>query len=843
MAHPFFPRSLGALLLLPVVLPLHAQSAPEYAGAEACAKCHATIHQEWQQSRHSRMMQPATAQNLQGDFMQSPLNLHDSTFLLDHRGTDFYITESDLTGQPWVHRVEYTLGNRRVQHYLTTLPDGSIILLRPVWDLAGKKWIHERDIHNPEEAPGEGAQVWNKACYSCHVSGAEKNFDPQDLVYRTTWRSYGIDCEACHGPGSEHIARATGAAAADGKARAIIRGAIVNPARLDKARSTMVCAQCHSFREMFADGFRPGSDYYDYFLPVMEYRLPDSDDPAFWPDGRTRRFANDALGLWQSQCYLKGGATCVSCHSRPHTNVERDPQLHPPGNSACAHCHAAIAAGVSQHTHHASGSAASSCIECHMPPTVLSLNARIRDHSISIPVPENTLRHGIPNACNLCHKEKSPEWAVRQMTAWYGDRRRQSWIRHADAFSLARKGDAAAIPGLLQILSSAAEGPWARANAAGYLGRFPNEPAAYDALLHGFSDPEPLVRVTAITAIRPRAAQRAVLAPSLVASLRDSSRAVQMSAAIALVAMGARQLPPEDRQAFERAKQLYRGRADLGSDDAAQQFATGRFDLLAGDAEGAVAAFRASMKLDPAISAQYLLARALADQGDLPSARKVLEAIPPNDSQYTSAQQFLAEVEAREGGQGPALPDQAASVTGSTDAQGQFLGGQVLFQDKYYGSALELFEKALAGAPQSDWADKARIYRAICLEKLSRREEAEAAMQALSQNPAAAQNVDLQLAYIELLDETARAEEALQRADALIAVVPAAPLAHFWRAKVLLELRRTDEAARAAEESIRLQPQLPQAHNLLLRIYQMQGRTREAAEQAQWLREYQQRSQ
>jgi predicted Zn-dependent protease len=96
----------------------------------------------------------------------------------------------------------------------------------------------------------------------------------------------------------------------------------------------------------------------------------------------------------------------------------------------------------------------------------------------------------------------------------------------------------------------------------------------------------------------------------------------------------------------------------------------------------------------------------------------------------------------------------------------------------------------------------------------------------------------LQVAFVELLYETGRAEEALKRVDGVIAADPNAPTAYFWRAKVLLELRRTDEAANAAEESIRLLPQFPEAHNLLLRIYQMQSRIKEAAQQAEWLRDY-----
>ena len=41
---------------------LQVQGKPDegYVGAEACAKCHAGIQHEWEESRHGRMMQPAT---------------------------------------------------------------------------------------------------------------------------------------------------------------------------------------------------------------------------------------------------------------------------------------------------------------------------------------------------------------------------------------------------------------------------------------------------------------------------------------------------------------------------------------------------------------------------------------------------------------------------------------------------------------------------------------------------------------------------------------------------------------------------------------------------------------
>ena len=884
------------------------------------------------------MLQPATERSIKGDFAQGRVALRGSDYLLRHRNGNYYITESYLSGKPWEHRVDYALGSRRIQEYLTKLPDGRIIVLPSTWDVVNKKWIHDLDTGNPEEG-GADVQLWNKSCYGCHVTAEKKNFDLEHLSYHTTWQDFGIGCESCHGPGSEHVAQAKAIAslqrppaqegeASEGarpsvvpgrthfsptplcrrlarseakginksnplfcrsdlrsplrtaaarkwdrpgalgattsrapslvslgyetgktttskplsaSARAKLAASIVNPARLDAARSTMVCAACHSYRDIYADRFKAGDNYYDFFLPVMEYRLPASEDPAYWPDGRPRWLANEAIALWESQCFLKGRATCVTCHSDPHSiDVARDPKLRPDNNAICAQCHQEIVANVSVHTHHKVGSPGSSCIECHMPPIVTSLNAHMRDHSMSVPVPENTVRHNIPNACNLCHQDKDAQWATQQMNEWYGGKSREKLIRHADAFAAARNGNAETVPALLQILSDSSEGPWIRANAAGYLGSFPNDPSAYDVVFHSFSDPEPLVRATAALAIRPRAAQRAAVAPALASLLRDPVATVQTTAGIALVGMGVAHLEGEDGEWFEHAKKLYRERAELDSDDAQQQFAAGRFSLLADNPDAAVTFFRAALKIDDTIPAQYYLARALVQKGDLESARPILKTIPPNDPQYASAQQLLSQVELNEHPAGTPNSSASASIA---EADVHFRDGQQLYQSGNYGGAFKSLEEGLRLAPQATWAVKAQIYRAICLEKLARTQEAEAAMRSLSETPAARDDLDLQLALVELLYDTGRSEEALKRIDELISAVPQAPTTHFWRAKLLLQLHHPDEAAKAAEESIRLLPDVPEAHNLLMRIYQTEGRTAQAAQQAEWLRDYERRVQ
>lgn len=630
-------------LLLAPLAAFAASTGPSYVGMAACAKCHAEIHRQWTHSRHSKMVQPATKESVQGDFKLTHVKLRGEDYGLRERDGIFYITESYLTGKPKEHRIDYTLGNRRIQHYLTTLPDGKVIVLPPSWDVGRKGWFHNLDIADPDEVEGVQVQIWNKNCYSCHVSQQEKNFDVEKNEYKTAWLDFGTNCERCHGPGSEHVARYS----APNPPKSSAHDMVVQT-RLDANRNTMICAQCHSFRDIFAKGYSAGDDYYNYFVPILLYNQPHDKDPAYWADGRTRRFSNDAYGLWQSECFLKGGATCVSCHSSVHeVEIEKNPQLRPSANALCTRCHTQIGEKIAAHTHHAAGSAGSSCVECHMPRTVYSIKAEIRDHSMSIPVPENTIHHGIPNACNLCHKDRDANWSIKQMDAWYGDRSRQKLIRRADAFALGAEGDPRAIGPLLAILAEPGEGPLVRANAAGEVSQFSKDPTVFAALEHALGDKEPAVRQVAALRIQPGPADREAAVKALSKALGDSETSVRVGAAASLISMGIHELPGEDGQRLERAKELFRARAEANSDDAEQEMGAGRFYYLIGDIPRAISAFRTSLRIDPETPAQYLLAAAYIQKGDVAQAREVLLTIPPADSQYAKAQRLLKAIDAQ----------------------------------------------------------------------------------------------------------------------------------------------------------------------------------------------------
>jgi hypothetical protein len=250
------------LAALAAAVSAHGAAGSPYAGAAACATCHADQQRKWSQSRHSKMVQPATEAGEKGDFTRGRIQLRGDSYQVGQRHGGYYITESYLTGKPQEHHVDYTLGNRRIQHYLTTLADGRVIVLPPSWDLLRKDWFHNLDIADPDEVSGVQVQVWNKGCYGCHVSQEEKNYDSVKGEYRTAWLDFGTNCERCHGPGAEHVAHYSAAKSSPKSPASPPPNRPESPARdivlqtrLDARRNTMVCAQCHSFRDIYVNGF------------------------------------------------------------------------------------------------------------------------------------------------------------------------------------------------------------------------------------------------------------------------------------------------------------------------------------------------------------------------------------------------------------------------------------------------------------------------------------------------------------------------------------------------------------------------------------------------------------
>jgi hypothetical protein len=182
-------------------------------------------------------------------------------------------------------------------------------------------------------------------CFGCHTTSSTTSgrFDP----YHST---PGVTCEACHGPGSKHVAAMKSGKIDQG------RRAIFNPAALGPIASVDFCGACH----------RTWGDVLD----------------AGTTGVRNVRF--QPYRLERSRCWGKGDARlkCITCHN-PHELIVRDAASY---DVKCLACHVTRGTQVSRdHPGRACPVGLSACVTCHMPPAVIpSMHAPFTDHRIRI---------------------------------------------------------------------------------------------------------------------------------------------------------------------------------------------------------------------------------------------------------------------------------------------------------------------------------------------------------------------------------------------------------------------------------------------------------------------------
>jgi tetratricopeptide (TPR) repeat protein/formate-dependent nitrite reductase cytochrome c552 subunit len=582
----------------------------EFVGSASCAECHATQHAAWTKSQHARAMQHASADTVLGDFNGAKYTKDGVTSTFFRRDGKYYVRTDGPDGKLADFEVKYTFGVEPLQQYLVELPGGRLQALAVSWDArperdGGQRWFRqypdEKLDFRDELHWTRRSQNWNGMCADCHSTDVRKGYDDAKDAFATRWAEISVGCEACHGPGSEHLAWAKSRPAADAtKGLTVLlderRGAAwqIDPASGNAKRTPErrtgreieVCAPCHARRAQIAEGWRAGAPLMDHYLPsVLSAGL-------YYPDGQQR----DEVFVWASFLQSRmhqAGVTCSDCHD-PHTQ-----KLRAPGNAVCAQCHLASKYDSKAHHFHAPQSRAAECANCHMPATTYMVVDPRRDHSIRVPRPDLSVTLGTPNACNGCHRENTAKWAADAVARWYGPQRRNEahYGEALDAGRLARPGAARA---LVAIATSVAYPAIVRASAVELLARYPGR-SGDDAVRRALNDADPLVRHAAVVALQAPPAQALnALAPLF----GDPVRAVRIEAARRAVPLAAR-LDPAARGAFDKAISEFEAvqRRSLDSPEAWMNL--GNLSMERGDLAGAEAAYRAALRREPRFVPAY----------------------------------------------------------------------------------------------------------------------------------------------------------------------------------------------------------------------------------------------
>ncbi|HWA75465.1 MAG TPA: cytochrome c3 family protein, partial [Polyangiaceae bacterium] len=472
--------------------PTPAREREAFVGSAACAACHRAQSDAYLGSHHQRALVTANAgvakTRFDGSHFTSKLG---GTTRFSLRDDAPFVTTQVPGGKTATFPIRYVSGVWPLEQYVVATERGKLQSLGVAWDSrtaaeSGAKWFHVYDT--PGIAPSDPlfftapAQNWNHVCADCHSTLVERRYNPTTDSFDTRWAELSVGCEACHGPGAEHVRTATGGKAAPFAVRLKPSApwspsATGSPApRSQDGVEVEVCAPCHSRRTPLKENFIASDPFLDSFEPDLLR-------PArYHADGQVEGEVYEWGSFLQSRMY-RSGVKCSDCHD-PHSG-----KLYAPDNTLCVRCHAPAHFDVEAHSHH-SGPQAPRCIDCHMPPaTFMTIDER-RDHSIRIPRPEHSVEFGTPNACNGCHRQESAAWARDSLAKWSpGSQKRAHFV---DALGRERQGSLDA-PRLLRALVEDANVPAiARASALERLGSYASE-KTLRSLRTSLQSSEPLV--------------------------------------------------------------------------------------------------------------------------------------------------------------------------------------------------------------------------------------------------------------------------------------------------------------------------------------------------------------
>ena len=608
---------------------------PSYVGGQVCVQCHQTEYRAWSGSHHDLAMQMATGETVLGNFDNISLLHKGVTSSFYKKDGKFMVQTEGPDGRPQDYEVKYTFGVEPLQQYLVEFPGGRLQALSLAWDTrpkeqGGQRWfdLYPGEVIKPDDELHwtQPSQNWNSMCAECHSTHLQKHYDPVTRTFSTTWSEIDVACEACHGPGAQHVVWAEQKPGWEqykaGKGLKILldeRKDIQWPLNVNSGNAMRsqprasdkeidLCARCHSRRSPISADYVHGEPLLDHYRP----RLLDAG--MYHADGQIDDEVYVYGSFLQSKMY-HAGVTCSDCHD-PHSL-----SLRLPGNGVCLQCHQADKYDKQTHHFHEPGTNGASCAECHMPPKTYMVVDPRHDHSMRIPRPDLSVQLGTPNACNNCHKDKGAEWAAKQMEDWYGHMP-SGFQTHASALHAAREQTTDAGKALVTLIRDPQAPAIARATALTQVA--PHLSASdLDVLETGLADESPMVRETTLTLLE--SAPPAIRVRLAFPLLSDPVRAVRIEAARVLAGIPGGELSDDQQALLENGQNEYVAAQQAMAERPEAQTNLGNFHAAQGEFAEAVSAYKAALELNQRYVPAYAnLADLYRSRGDETEAEKVL---------------------------------------------------------------------------------------------------------------------------------------------------------------------------------------------------------------------------
>ena len=446
----------------------------DYAGSRACADCHGAIYSAWEASAMRGMTRDIQDAVIRAPFDGASLRVGGDTCTMELRDGARTMRVVPAQGAPETFRVTKVIGGRYREDFVGLDARGEEHVLPATYVFATRSWRYKGYSVMVKERPVMATKGrWSRECLPCHntlplATMLYDDLDPRVPSYQgklsdrvlpraRRWTARPID--------EAGLVRALGddiAFLGDSPPRTgalhdqLSAAAIANEQHLDGPHLVELgvgCEACHNGARTHAaePGVRPSfavrSNVIGVTPPASEagtraqwinHTCAKCHTVLFtryawtWEGGeRAHNPGGSSISSGEGRDYQLGGCAtqmaCTTCHD-PHAT---DPPARlaalatPAGNATCTTCHAAFVGepAIAQHTHHASGSAGTSCVACHMPKKNMGLDyALVRYHRIGSPTEPRRVQGDRPLECALCHADRSVEDLVATMERWWNKR-------------------------------------------------------------------------------------------------------------------------------------------------------------------------------------------------------------------------------------------------------------------------------------------------------------------------------------------------------------------------------------------------------------------------------------
>jgi tetratricopeptide (TPR) repeat protein len=563
-------------------------------------------------------MAPASEETVLGDFADSSFEYGDVTSSFFRRDGRFFVNTEGPDSTLEDFEILYTFGVEPLQQYLIAFPGGRLQALSTAWDVDEREWFF---LYPGQDIPPDdwlhwtrGGQNWNGMCAECHSTNLRKGYDPETKTYETTWSEIDVSCEACHGPGSRHVAWAEIEPMA--RPEIVDYGLTVATSRITSRQQVELCAPCHSRRSEVGDYDHTSVDLLENLRPALLR------EGLYHADGQILDEVYVYGSFIQSKMY-KNDVRCSDCH-----DVHSLKLLHE-GNALCLQCHEGNVYDSYDHHFHkkvveGQSSDGALCVKCHMPETPYMVIDERADHSLRVPRPDLSLEIGTPNACSQsgCHDDKPLQWSADAYRDWYGKARKP---HYGTVFAAGREGRPEARDELTRLAGDALHTPIVRATALSLLQGYPGaeSTAAFNRAL---ADDEALLRLTA--AETTETADPAQLVELLSPLLFDPVKMIRGEAASRLAGTPPDLLKPYQREALEEGLEEFEAAMAYSLDLPHAGHNLGNLYMRLGEPDRAAEFYRTAVEIDDLFyMAKANLARILNSQGQNDEAEQLFREI------------------------------------------------------------------------------------------------------------------------------------------------------------------------------------------------------------------------